>query len=203
MTRALRPDNWQEARRLRAWELKQAGWRQQAIATALGVSKGAVSHWMKAADSQGPEGLRTQPRTGRPCELAQRDLLKVPELLSHGAEAYGFRGEVWTCARVAKVIEGEFGVRYHKDHVSRLLKQLRWTPQQPIERASQRDEALITAWRTDRWPALKKRQRGSGAPWFLSMNRASTCCRLSCGRMPPAVRHRCCEFSKRGTTCRL
>jgi transposase len=36
------------------------------------------------------------------------------------AEAHGVRGEVWTCSRVARVIEEEFGVRYHKGHVSRL-----------------------------------------------------------------------------------
>ncbi|HMB07154.1 MAG TPA: winged helix-turn-helix domain-containing protein, partial [Isosphaeraceae bacterium] len=41
----------------------------------------------------------------------------IPEFLWHGPEAYGFRGEVWTCARIALVIEEEFGVRYHKDHV--------------------------------------------------------------------------------------
>ena len=51
----------------------------------------------------------------------------IPEFLWHGAEAYGFRGSAWTCGRVAKVIEQEFGVAYDKGHVSRLLKQLRWT----------------------------------------------------------------------------
>ena len=38
----------------------------------------------------------------------------------HGPESYGFRGEVWTCARIARVIEEEFGVRYHKDHGQRV-----------------------------------------------------------------------------------
>jgi transposase len=47
-----------------------------------------------------------------------------PDFLSHGAEAYGFRGEVWTCARVANVFEEEFGVTYHRGHVARLLKAL-------------------------------------------------------------------------------
>jgi transposase len=44
----------------------------------------------------------------------------VTELLERGAPAYGFRGEVWTCARVAEVIRREFGVLYHPAHVSRL-----------------------------------------------------------------------------------
>jgi transposase len=41
---------------------------------------------------------------------------------------------------VKKVIEWEFGVSYHRPHVARLLKELHWTPQQPIERAAQRNE---------------------------------------------------------------
>jgi DNA-directed RNA polymerase specialized sigma24 family protein len=45
--------NWREGRRLRAWELKQEeGWKQQDIARALGVSKGALSQWMKRAEQK-------------------------------------------------------------------------------------------------------------------------------------------------------
>ena len=40
--------DWREGRRLRAWELKREGWKQQEIADALGVSKGAVSQWMRS-----------------------------------------------------------------------------------------------------------------------------------------------------------
>jgi len=66
---------------------------------------------------------------------------------------------VWTCARVARVIEEELGVRYHKDHVGRLLKELRWTPQVPIRRAIQRDEGAIQQWRDEVWPDLLRRAR--------------------------------------------
>ena len=57
--------------------------------------------------------------------------------------------------RVAKVVEEEFGVSYHKSHVSRLLKELGWTPQMPIARAIQRDEQEIERWRAEAWPRLK------------------------------------------------
>ena len=83
---------------------------------------------------------------GHPPKLGPDQLRLVPDFLSHGEEADGFRGEVWTCARVAKVIEEEFGVSYHQGHVSRLLKQLHWTPQMPIARAIQRDEQEIEQW---------------------------------------------------------
>lgn len=61
--------DWREARRERAWELKQKGWKQQAIAEALGVSAGAVSQWMTRVQEKGPEALRRQPRKGAiPCD---------------------------------------------------------------------------------------------------------------------------------------
>ena len=66
---------------------------------------------------------------------------------------------MWTCARIAQVIEEEFGVRYHQDHVGRLLKELLWTPQVPIRRAIQRDEAIIQRWRDEVGPELQRRAR--------------------------------------------
>jgi transposase len=56
--------DWRDGRRRRAWELKELGWKQSAIATALGVTPGAVSQWLKRARAQGIEGLRSHPATG-------------------------------------------------------------------------------------------------------------------------------------------
>jgi transposase len=124
--------DWREGRRLRAFELKQQGWSQQRIAEALGVSKGAVSQWMKRArDGGGVEALKRRPAPGAQPRLSEEQRARVPELLERGAEAHGFRGEVWTCERVAIVIRTEFGVSYHPAHVSRLLKALRQSLHKP------------------------------------------------------------------------
>lgn len=124
------------------------------------MTKGAVSQWMTRAAKEGEEALRARPHLGAAPKLRPEQLGMLPEFLSHGAEAYGFRGELWTCARVAEIIRREFAVRYHKDQVSRLLKALRWTPQKPAERAAQRDEARIAEWREQTWPELKKSPGG-------------------------------------------
>jgi transposase len=139
--------------------LKQQGWSRRDIAEALGVSRVSVSRWFARARDGGPEALAARPSPGHPPALSAAQKCLIPEFLWHGAEAYGFGGEVWTCARVAQVIEEEFGVHYHKGHVSRLLKELHWTPQVPIRRAIQRDEAAIEHWRAEVWPALRQRAR--------------------------------------------
>src|SRR5207302_6685925 len=71
-----------------------------------------------------PRGAPGAIRAGSPPKLSSAQRRSIPELLWHGPEAYGFRGRVWICTRVARVIEEEFGVRYNKDHVGRLLKGL-------------------------------------------------------------------------------
>lgn len=151
--------DWREWRRLRAVELKQQGWHQRAIARALGASEASVSHWLARARAGGLEALLVQPPPGHPPRLSLAQKRLIPEFLWHGPEAYGFQGEVWTCARISRVIEEEFGVRYHKDHVGRLMKELHWTPQVPITRAIQRDEQAICHWREVTWPGLLQRTR--------------------------------------------
>ncbi len=145
-----------EWRRFQALQLHEMGWLEVDIAAAIGVSKGTVSRWLSMAAAAGPEALHSHPSAGSPRKLTAAQVGRLPEFLWHGAEAYGFRGDVWTCARIAQVIQWEFGVSYHKDHVSRLMKELGWTPQVPITRALQRDEGAIERWRVTVWPELRR-----------------------------------------------
>jgi transposase len=157
------PQHWREARRCRAWELHQAGWKQKTIAAALGVTPSAVSHWLKRARAEGVAGLRHRPAPGAAPRLTPAQRAQLPALLARGPAHYGFRGQVWTRARVAAVIEREFGVTYHPAHVSRVLRQIGWTRQKPVRRARQRDEAAVQHWQDERWPQIKRgRSRPAG-----------------------------------------
>jgi transposase len=110
--RLLKTSDGLEWRRLQAWHLKQSGWRPSEIAVALGISMGAISQWLKAATTGGVEALLSHTSPGRPSRPSPEQRRLVPDFLWHGAEAYGFRGDVWTCGRVAGVLEAEFGIRY-------------------------------------------------------------------------------------------
>ena len=171
------PTNWREGRRLRAWELGQQGWPQCRIAEALGVSAGAVSQWFKQAEQAGPTALRHRKPPGKLPRLDAAQQAEVPELLALGAEAWGFRGDRWTRARVASVLDEVFGVEYHPAHLSRLLKTWGFSLQKPVRLARQRDEAAIRHWRAERWPALEKRGWPRDARPASSTRRASTRCR--------------------------
>ena len=152
-TRKAPPRDWKEGRRLRALELHEQGWTGSRIAEALGVTRGAVSQWLKTAREGGREALRRRPPRGHRPKLTDAQRAQLPALLAKGAEAYGFIGDVWTTGRVAEVIRRALGVRHHPAHVSRILKAIRWTLQKPVPRSPKRDETAITAWREERQPS--------------------------------------------------
>src|SRR5205807_2840994 len=43
-----------------------------------------------------------------------------------------------------------------------LLRNLKWSQQKPIQKATQSDEAAIRAWKEQRWEELKKRAKAEG-----------------------------------------
>src|SRR5215813_4257989 len=86
-------------------------------------------------------------------------------ILGHSAIAMDKRGyetPLWTCARVAHLIEDEFGVAHHPGHVWKILFDLGWSCQRPVGRARERNEEQIRRWRRVRWPAIKKKLSRKG-----------------------------------------
>jgi transposase len=150
--------DWREGRRLRALELKEQGWSQRAIAEALGVTEGAVSQWMKRVRLEGVRGLYRRLAPGPTPKLNAEQRAQLPDLLARGAEAHGFRGDVWTRERVALVIRQAFGIEVSLPTVGRLLRECGWSLQKPARRAKQRDEEAIRVWKEERWPEVKKKR---------------------------------------------
>src|SRR5215472_17964643 len=84
---APRKADWREERRKRAWDLKQRGWKQQAIAQALGVSEGAVSQWLKRGRDGGREALNAHPPKGVPARLSAEQKAQIPGWLAEASRS--------------------------------------------------------------------------------------------------------------------
>lgn len=149
-----------EARRRRAVAMLEQGLGVQQVADHFGVSRVAVGLWKKAAATAGPQGLAARPTPPPPRKLSPRQIEQLRRWLIDGPLACGFDTDLWTCPRVAKLIDDRLGVTYHVDHLSRLLRQLGFTCQKPVRRAVERDEAAIRHWGARDWPRIKKKPRG-------------------------------------------
>jgi transposase len=145
-----------ERRRRKAIQLLQQGLQPVDVARKLGVDRRSVRRWRASFEQEGPAGLQARPAPGRPTKLARRQKEQLERDLLKGAQAWGWSTDLWTCPRVADLIENRFGVRYHVDHIGRLLRRLGWTPQKPTRRARERDEEAIQGWDKKDWERLKK-----------------------------------------------
>ncbi len=145
-----------ERRRLRALALLKEGLLPVEVARRVGVDRRSVRRWKAAARRRGKAGVRARAAPGRPPKLIPEHKRRLEALLLEGAQAAGFHTDLWTCPRVAELIERRFGVRYHVDHIGRLLHDLDWTPQKPTRRALERDERAIRRWVKEVWPRVKK-----------------------------------------------
>jgi len=149
-----------EQRRLQAVGLFQEGLEPAEVARRMKVGRRSVRRWKSAFLAYGLEAVKARPSPGRPSKLNPRAKKSLEKILLRGARGAGFSTDLWTCPRVAQIIHKEFGVRYHVDHIGRLLHALGWTPQKPQRRAVERDEEAITRWARSDWPRVKKTPRG-------------------------------------------
>jgi transposase len=159
-----------QRRRLRGGRLLLRGETQAEVARRVGVTRTTVSDWNESLAEGGLEALKRRPR-GRPAGLdaaQRRELLKA---LTTGALAEGLPTELWTLARVGRLIERRFGRRYSESQVWRILVSLGFSCQRPSSQALERDEAAIRRWKRTRWPALKKTPQNKAAPSSSSTSR--------------------------------
>jgi transposase len=119
-----------EHRRKQAVQAVTDGQSRTVVAKVLGVHYKTVARWVREART--PCGLDAKPRPRPAPGLSDTHLRKLEGLLAKGAKAHGWHNELWTAARVARLIEREFRIRYHPEHVRKILKRrLGWTSQKP------------------------------------------------------------------------
>ena len=158
-----------ERRRLQAVRLLKQGLNESEVARRLNVSHTSVNRWAGVLAQQGAPGLKQAPRAGRKPRLSEKDLKRLEQGLEKGPEALGYETPLWTLARVGHLIEQEFGVRYHRGHIWKILRQLQWSCQRPVGRARERNEPGIDHWKKVEWPRIKKKPKKRGAPSSSSM----------------------------------
>jgi transposase len=152
-----------ERRRLDAIGLLKKGkLNQSEIARRLKVCRQTVSRWADEFGKGGKEAMRKAGRAGRKPELTQADLERLGQFLKQGPETLGYETPLWTCWRVAHLLESQFQVKYHPGHVWKVLDRLGWSCQRPVGRASERNEEAIRQGKQVQWPEIKKKPKSKG-----------------------------------------
>jgi transposase len=161
------PDAALEVLRERAVAMHETGNSQRAIAAALGVHKNTVHQWLKGWRVAGAAALKAKKR-GRRHE-AQR-LLDADQaaavqqlMIEHTPDQLDLPWALWGREAVRELARARFGVRLALRTVSDYLRRWNFTPQRPIKRALERQDAAIQAWLAEHYPKIAARAKAEGA----------------------------------------
>ena len=145
-----------EKLRLQAAQMFQQGIEPVKVARLLRVSTKSAYQWRRRWRAGGEAALASRGPGGAACRLSERQLARLRAALDLGPAAYGWRQDQrWTLARVTALIARLFHVRYTLRGTSYLLHRMGFSPQVPVHRAAERDEAAIAAWRAETWAKVR------------------------------------------------
>lgn len=116
-----------EQRRRRALTLLDRGLAMKDVASRAGVSIASVCRWRQASTAGGAAGLAAKPVPGRPRKLQDVECQRLLKLLQKGPKRNGYPDDRWTLKLIARLIDREFGVTYHPNHIWRLLRRAGWS----------------------------------------------------------------------------
>lgn len=148
------PAELEHRRRLAVQRLRD-GYTADEVAAFLGVSTRTVWRWL--ARSRAPRGLAAQPVSGRPPKLTRVQEKILLRWLQDNPLEHGFGTELWTAARIAQLIEREFGITFNPRYLSSWLRDRGLTPQKPQRVAREGDPVKLRRWLESDWPRIKKR----------------------------------------------
>jgi transposase len=101
-------------------------------------------------------------------KLTEEQEMKVVRwMVGKDPRQYGFEFGLWTRKIVQTMIQERFDVSLSLPSVGHLLTRLEITPQKPLRRAYERDEAAVEEWKNKRYPELRKRAKRRGAEIFF------------------------------------
>lgn len=99
------------------------------ISTMAGVSKVTVTGWVKTADEQGFDALRSRQRSGRPPKLSKEQCAAIDSAIQSDPKNFGFK--VWDGPSLSSYISNTFGVQISVRQCQRLFHDLGYSHIRP------------------------------------------------------------------------
>lgn len=144
------------------------GERPSVIIRSYGLCRTTIYKWMRMEKRGGEEALKARKHPGRTPKLTPRQKQRIRRFIcGRDPRQYGFDFGLWTRRVIGELAYQKFGVRLGVTAVGRLLSELNITPQKPLRRAYERDPIAIERWKSEEYPAIKKRARKRGADIFF------------------------------------
>lgn len=138
------------------------------VAKLFGVTRRAVSNWLRAYRNGGIPALKAKPK-GRPKggRLLPWQAAQIAKtVIDHHPEQLKLPFYLWTREAVAQLIRRKFGLQVSLTTSGRYLKRWGFTPQKPVRRALEQNPQKVRNWLEEEYPAIRQQARSEKAQIF-------------------------------------
>jgi transposase len=140
----------------------RGGMKQTQAARVFGVSLRAANKWVALDKVGGLRSLKSKRRGRRAGEgrLDRAQSMRVRQLIIDALpDQLKLPFYLWTRAAVASLIRREYGVEVSLTTVGRYLAAWGMSPQKPVRRAYERNDAAIGRWLSEEYPAIARQAK--------------------------------------------
>lgn len=154
--------------RKRAVTSVQEGQSPEVVASAMGISRGAMYEWLARYRQGGWSSLDARRRGGRKPKLDGKAMSWIFRTVTmKNPLQLKFTFALWTAKMIGKLIYDRYQVRLSKSSVCRLLAQLGLTPQRPVWRAYQQRPEEVQMWLDKEYPRIRMLARQNKAQIYF------------------------------------
>src|SRR3990172_9997980 len=142
----------------------ESGEKPSAVSASLGFCRTSIYKWLRAHARHGEGALASRKAPGPTPKLTDAQKRQVRRwIVGKDPRQWGFDFGLWTRTIVQTMIQDRFNVSLTPPSIGHLLPSLDTTPQKPLRRAYERDEAAVRKWKEQVYPALRSRAKRAGA----------------------------------------
>jgi transposase len=142
------------------------GMKRIAVAKAVGVNRRFVGEWMRTYETQGNTALAGGRRGRRPGEqkaLSRQQEAMIRRMIAGRCpDQLELPVALWTREAVGQIIARKTGISLSLTAIGSYLAAWGFTPQKPIRRATERNEAAIRNWLEHDYPSVAKWAKKEG-----------------------------------------
>ena len=122
----------------------------------FGLHRSCIYRWLNKYDAGGLDALKSSKALGPETKLTAHEKQRLANYLLKNPTQLKFDYALWTIEMIKELIKQKFNVSYTSVHVSRILSEIGFSKQKPLQRAYEQDPAKVEQWLKKEYPAIKK-----------------------------------------------
>lgn len=141
------------------------GMKQVKAAKVFGVGRTSIHRWLRAVEKDGEKALdgKKRGRVSRSTIPGYQAASAVRIITDHCPDQIKMPFVLWTRDAVKELLENKFGFKASLSTVGRLLRRWGFTPQKPVRRAYEQNQADVDKWLNEVYPVIARAAKAEGA----------------------------------------